>query len=184
MYLGELRKHIKSLPKGTKFKYSLSEPFSWRGSYCEVAFSVEEVESTREELLKKIRAAFTKKFYGYKGGEYRFDEFTTINFESEKRSWSDGEYTEKCISDVMGVEEVKTPEARLINLLFPTELTSLPNNRFISVDEQTPPLSIELLAKSPEGVVYITHWRPAYSIFTCQEKTESYDGWVWKLIGE
>ncbi len=53
---------------------------------------------------------------------------------------------------------------------------------FISVSEQEPPHDIELLAKSPTGTTHLCNWRPAYNIFTCQDKSESSWDWSWKLI--
>ena len=53
---------------------------------------------------------------------------------------------------------------------------------FISVSEQEPPHNTELLAKSPTGTVHLCGWRPAYNIFTCQDKSESSWNWSWKLI--
>ena len=53
---------------------------------------------------------------------------------------------------------------------------------FISVSEQEPPHNTELLAKSPTGVIHLCSWRPAYNIFTCQNKSESSWDWSWKLI--
>jgi hypothetical protein len=54
-------------------------------------------------------------------------------------------------------------------------------NEWISVYLQYPPENIQVLAKSPSGMVHLCHWRPAYNIFTCQEKRESSDDWSWKL---
>jgi hypothetical protein len=53
---------------------------------------------------------------------------------------------------------------------------------FIDVIDETPPKNIELLAKSPTGVIHLTSWREAYSIFSCQCKGESTYGWSWKNI--
>lgn len=53
---------------------------------------------------------------------------------------------------------------------------------FIPVIEQVPPLNTEVLAKSPEGEVFLTQWRDAYDIFTCQSKGETSWTWSWKLI--
>jgi hypothetical protein len=53
---------------------------------------------------------------------------------------------------------------------------------FILVSEQEPPHNTELLAKSPTGVVHLCSWRPAYNIFTCQDKRERSWDWSWKLI--
>jgi hypothetical protein len=45
-----------------------------------------------------------------------------------------------------------------------------------------PPNDVELLAKAPNGIIHLTSWRPAYDIFTCQNKTEKTYNWKWKLI--
>jgi hypothetical protein len=49
---------------------------------------------------------------------------------------------------------------------------------WVYVNEKKPPDHIELLAKSPEGTIYLVNW----SIFTCQCKGEDSDNWQWKLI--
>lgn len=55
-------------------------------------------------------------------------------------------------------------------------------NRWIPVSEQEPPSGVEVLAKSPEGLIHLINWRPAYKIFTCQNKEESTYGWSWKTV--
>ena len=51
-----------------------------------------------------------------------------------------------------------------------------------TVLEETPPSNIELLVQSPEGINHLASWREGYSIFTCQEKSETSSHWKWKLI--
>ena len=48
--------------------------------------------------------------------------------------------------------------------------------------EETPPIHIELLVKSPTGVIHLSSWRESYNIFSCQAKTESSLDWKWKTI--
>ena len=55
-------------------------------------------------------------------------------------------------------------------------------DRWKTVFEETPPSNIELLAKSPSGCTHLTGWREGYQIFSCQNKSESTDGWKWKKI--
>lgn len=55
-------------------------------------------------------------------------------------------------------------------------------NNWKLVYDETPPIGIELLAKSPTGSIHLTSWRPAYDIFCCQEKRSSSEDWYWKLI--
>ena len=119
MELKNLKKHISSFPKGTQFKYGLSKPFSWRGSYDEVAFSIVEAPMTREEILTNIELAYTETVHGYKGGEYRYHDWTTVNFEEEgSRNYSDGDYTSKMIAKINQFVVYKSPEELLINLVF------------------------------------------------------------------
>lgn len=54
--------------------------------------------------------------------------------------------------------------------------------RWIPVSEQEPPSGVEVLAKSPEGLIHLINWRPAYKIFACQNKEESTYGWSWKTV--
>lgn len=118
MTLGELKQYVESLPAGSEFMRGLSDPFSWRGSYDEVAFAIEDTYCTREEILEKVEQALTKEFYGWKGGTYRYSNDTPINFEHEQRAWSNGDYTENWIDKLMEREPRKSPEERLIKLLF------------------------------------------------------------------
>jgi len=55
-------------------------------------------------------------------------------------------------------------------------------NSWKSVSEEIPPSHVELLVKSPEGVVHLSSWRESYNIFTCQTKSESSFNWEWKTI--
>lgn len=48
--------------------------------------------------------------------------------------------------------------------------------------EEWPPIEKDLLVKSPHGVCYIAHYRKAYHIFTCQEKSEMINGWKYFVI--
>jgi hypothetical protein len=50
---------------------------------------------------------------------------------------------------------------------------------FTLVSDKEPPKGRELLVRSDSGVYHLTHWRPAYRIFTCQNKGEDTWGWSW-----
>jgi len=50
------------------------------------------------------------------------------------------------------------------------------------VSEEFPPIDIDLFVQSPEGIIHLSKWRPAYNIFTCQGKKESSMDWKWKKI--
>jgi hypothetical protein len=62
------------------------------------------------------------------------------------------------------------------------EMENQQQNEWKTVLEETPPSNIELLVQSPRGTNHLASWRESYSIFTCQEKSESSSLWKWKLI--
>ena len=119
MELKDFKQHISNFPKGIEFNYGISKPFSWRGSYGEVAFSIVEYPMTREEILANIELAYTETFYGYKGGEYQYSDYTIVNFEEEgSRNYSNGGYTDQMIAKIENSEEYRSQEERLIKLAF------------------------------------------------------------------
>lgn len=68
-------------------KFFLTDVFSWRGFYSEVAFTPSAV-GTKERSLELIEEALTGTFIGYKGGEFTYDEWTNVHFENDS-SFSD-----------------------------------------------------------------------------------------------
>ena len=89
--LGELRDFI-SKQSCDILPFGISEPFSWRGSYDEVAFSIIDGKTKKSEILKNIETALSDKFIGYKGGDFHYDTSTVFHFESDFSDWSDGGY--------------------------------------------------------------------------------------------
>ena len=69
----------------------------------------------------------------------------------------------------MALEEIKTILHRDINT-------------FVRVLDELPPLNVEVIAQSPDGVNHITSWRESYGIFMSQSKGEDAWDWKWKLI--
>lgn len=120
MTLGEFKKHIESFRNGTVFDYGISEPFSWRGIYSEVAFCISSQKTTKEDILERINNALTETFEGYKGGDYRYNEHTDIHFESEISSYTDGGYCSQWIERITEESEYYTQEQKLVNLMFKT----------------------------------------------------------------
>lgn len=119
MELKDFQQHISGFPDGTQFDFGITEPFSWRGSYDEVAFSIVENPMLKEDILKNIELAYSETFYGYKGGEYRYGASTTVNFEEEgSRNYSDGGYTARMIARIEETQEYKSQEDRLVKLAF------------------------------------------------------------------
>lgn len=119
MELRQLKEHIQSFPDGTMFKNGLSEPFSWRGVYAEVAFDVlVGQEMSKETILNNIEKAYTETFTGYKGGEYQYDDVTEVHFEYDNGSWTDGGHCVNLIAKLTGDEPTQDEETRLVKLAF------------------------------------------------------------------
>lgn len=118
MTLGDFKKHIEGFPVGTQFNFGISEPFSWRGAYAEVAFAIIEQPMTRDEVLAKIQLAYRGTFCGYKGGEYSYDDYTDVHFEQDGSSYTDGGYVSEWIARIENQEAYKTQEGRLVKLAF------------------------------------------------------------------
>jgi hypothetical protein len=118
MNLLEFKNHIQTFPDGFVFNYGISEPFSWRGVYAEVAFEMLDMRMSKEDVLANIEKAYTETFCGYKGGEYIYNDYTDIHFETDYRSWTDGRYVSQWISKIEEKEEYQSQEARLVKLSF------------------------------------------------------------------
>jgi hypothetical protein len=117
MTLKDFKDYIESFPKKTEFKYGISKPFSWRGSYDEVAFEIVEYPMVKEQVLEHIELAYTETFNGYKGGDFVYGDNTTVNFEESYFHCSGGEYTLRMIQLIEGVEKVEQ-EKKLVKLAF------------------------------------------------------------------
>jgi hypothetical protein len=122
MNLQEFKNYIEQSESGKVFEYSVSEPFSWRGSYDEVAFEILQSPMSREDILKNIEIAYNETFYGYKGGEFRYSGCTPVNFEQDYSRWTDGGYRDRLIARIEGNDYFKSEELRLVNLAFPISL--------------------------------------------------------------
>lgn len=118
MTLGELKKHIESLPDNSKFDYTLCGPFSWRGSYNEVAFAIAQEPSNKEEILETINEAYSCTFRGYKGGEFKYNDWTEVHFEEDYSSYTDGEYCRILIEEIEKRKQYVDNETKLVNLIF------------------------------------------------------------------
>lgn len=118
MTLSELKEHIESFDKGHKFDFGLSEPFSWRGIYAEVAFDIIEETMSRDDILDRIDMAYKESFGGYKGGTYAYDDHTPVHFERDYGSWTDGQYVRDWIEKVTEDQQYEDDETKLTKLIF------------------------------------------------------------------
>lgn len=74
-----------------KVNFAPYESGSWRGIYAEGCIFVNRnSESYLSEMLPFITELKTYTHYGYKGGEYKYNNDTPLNFELERSAWSDG----------------------------------------------------------------------------------------------
>ena len=116
MYLVDLKTYFDQIEDDVVTKIGLTDVFSWRGSYDEVAFSLGYNVSAKQSK-ELIRKAFADTFYGYKGGEYKFKDYTTVNFEACVSHYTDGEYCGKFFDEMfpgVGYDLVDDPELELV----------------------------------------------------------------------
>ena len=85
MRIIDLKKYFEETPSP---RFFLTDVFSWRGIYAEVAF-VPSLQGSREESLQCIETALTYTFEGYKGGEFEYDNYTTAHFEVQRSDCTD-----------------------------------------------------------------------------------------------
>jgi len=120
MNLGEFRDQIEKSGHKTIFPHGVSEPFSWRGSYHEVAFHILYKEPmSREDILSRIDMALDNIFRGFKGGGYQFNRDTNVNFEYGVSSYSDGRYCENLLHNLESDLPYKSNEQMVVDLAFP-----------------------------------------------------------------
>jgi hypothetical protein len=106
MTLGQLKKFIEDKPDNYISPTKLTDVFSWRGSYDEVAFSLSKEECTKQELLEVINKAYTETHYGYKGGEYKYADWTDVHFEEYYGTYTDGGYFQDYYNEFFVQENV------------------------------------------------------------------------------
>lgn len=78
MKLGELIKHLESLPQKTVLKKGIHEPHSYRGDYSCLAFEPCENQKVKD-CLRIVRGCLSCDFIGYKGGLYVMTKDTTCH---------------------------------------------------------------------------------------------------------
>jgi len=77
MTLGKLIAMLESMPADKEI-FGLSNPHSYRGYYCDLAFERQAGEVKAGDLLTECRAAMGKVFEGYKGGDFIMGESTPV----------------------------------------------------------------------------------------------------------
>ncbi len=118
MKLQDFKEYISNFPIRTVFNYGISEPFSWRGDYSEVAFAITKGKTSREGILSSIQLAYEERFAGYKGTINEYDGCTPIHFEKGCKYYTDGKYSWDKIAEIEGSEAYKSVEEKLVKLAF------------------------------------------------------------------
>jgi hypothetical protein len=118
MLLKELQDYFKGFEENHTFDFGLSQPFSWRGSYDEVAFAVIDKPYTREEILSNIQMAYAKTYTGYKGGEFEYYDYTEVHFEQDSSAYTNGEYARQWIESIVKEPQFQTLQERMVRLMF------------------------------------------------------------------
>lgn len=170
MILEELKNRIESYPSEV-MDFCLSEPFSWRGSYDEVCFSLNTTETSKKDNLKMINKALKETFHGWKGGEYRYNKNTTVNFEESRNAYSDGYYLQIFLDN-------NNNDA--INHIFFKKYNKIANiENFMESDEDKFATEInlnKLHIKAPEGffIGKITNTATGYLVEYIDKKTYNF----------
>lgn len=112
MTVEDLKKVIESLPDNY-FGLGISSVHSWRGSYDEPAFTLDPNVS-KKTMLNVIDSCLSYVFEGWKGGEYKYYDYSPVNFE-EEGIYTNGSYLLKTLARnpdncflltlILGVEE-------------------------------------------------------------------------------
>lgn len=77
MTLGQLIAKLESLPQDALI-WGFGEPISYRGYYCDLAFTPSHKSCLVSELLATTKGCMGKIFEGYKGGDYMMGENTPL----------------------------------------------------------------------------------------------------------
>ncbi|QDP64833.1 MAG: hypothetical protein GOVbin2917_148 [Prokaryotic dsDNA virus sp.] len=112
MTVDGLKKVVESLPD-SYFGLGISSVHSWRGSYDEPAFTLEPNVS-KQTMLNVIDSCLSYVFEGWKGGEFKYYDYSPVNFDTEG-NYTEGGYLLKALarnpdnifllSIVLGIEE-------------------------------------------------------------------------------
>lgn len=116
MILKDLKEMFDRINDDVVLKFGLTGVFSWRGSYDEVAFSIGPNISAKQ-CKELIQQAYEDTFYGYKGGEYNYTDYTEVNFEAQSGAYSDGEYTEDFIALIEDKDSEYDRDTYLVSLM-------------------------------------------------------------------
>ena len=105
MTIQHLKEKIESL--GNTMNFCIEDVFSWRGAYAEPACCISSHNTTKAHNLEMLNRLTTETFYGWKGGEYTYNTYYDIHFESEWSSWTDGTFLNRFLLDNADNDDVR-----------------------------------------------------------------------------
>jgi len=101
--IGELRELLQGQSSDKVCKFGFGYPHAHRGYYNHVSFPPNEQNITIGQLLDYLKDAVNHEFEGWKGGEYRYDDFTLVHFNFEGRCSDDDCYIpEHILKSILG----------------------------------------------------------------------------------
>ena len=87
----ELRNKIQNWSDDA-MNFRIENVFAWRGSYMEPACYITCNAATKEHNLRMLSSLTSDTFFGWKGGEYRYDVSDRLHFETDYGSYTDGRF--------------------------------------------------------------------------------------------
>jgi len=119
VYQKIMKKILKEVERGKSMTEGMLEDEEAFPKMVPQMIKIGEETGRTSEILENIEKAYTEQFYGYKGGEYRYSDYTTVNFEKEgSRNYSDGGYCSEMIAKLECTMPFKSQEERLVKLAF------------------------------------------------------------------
>ena len=109
---------IEKFPENKVFEFSFSEPFSYKADPSTIAFSIEEKEITKNDLLKRIEKVFEMSFSTFWRKNIKYSDDTDVIFEKGSEEWTDGGYTISWINKLYERKSFESFEEKLLEMLF------------------------------------------------------------------
>lgn len=87
MTLQMLCNYLQQLEPNRVSKFTLSNPHSYRGYYEDLAFETRDEPQSAGEMLKVALSALGTTYQGWKGGDFKMTEHTTVWLSEEGNCW-------------------------------------------------------------------------------------------------
>lgn len=91
MTIKQLYDNIESYPNDN-MDFCIENVFAWRGIYQEAACEISTRNVSKQYNLEQLKKLTSETFFGWKGGEFTYSEYTPIHFEYDYGSYTNGNY--------------------------------------------------------------------------------------------